>query len=93
MIGPDKIVDKLTEMFAVDTIKNNYVKKGLLLVAASTSMDKTLKKINTILVGGPGLAKTQLLKSATELVPGSKYESTQFATGKSLTAIVDQGGG
>jgi DNA replicative helicase MCM subunit Mcm2 (Cdc46/Mcm family) len=86
----DKIVDKLSEMFAVDTIKNNYVKKGLLLVAASTSMDKTVKKINTILVGGPGLAKTQLLKSTIELVPGSRYESAQFTTGKSLTAVVDR---
>jgi DNA replicative helicase MCM subunit Mcm2 (Cdc46/Mcm family) len=36
-IGPDNIVDKLTEMFATSIIGNNYVKKGLLLCAASTT--------------------------------------------------------
>jgi replicative DNA helicase Mcm len=59
-----------------------------LLCAASTSTDKLSKKIHAILVGDPGLAKSQLLKEATKLVPNSRYESVQFATGKSLTAIV-----
>ena len=40
------------------------------------------------MVGDPGLAKSQLLKEATKLVPNSRYENVQFATGKSLTAIV-----
>jgi DNA replicative helicase MCM subunit Mcm2 (Cdc46/Mcm family) len=64
------------------------VKKGLLICAASTCIDKTSKKIHAILVGDPGLAKSLLLKKAVELVPNSRYESVQFATGKSLTAIV-----
>ena len=87
-IGPDNIVDKLSQMFATSIIGNNYVKKGLLLVAASTSLDKTLKKLHAILVGDPGLAKSRMLKEAVGLVPNSRYESVQFATGKSLTVIV-----
>jgi DNA replicative helicase MCM subunit Mcm2 (Cdc46/Mcm family) len=87
-IGPDKILDKLAEMFATPVIGNNYVKKGLLLCAASTTLDKTAKKLHAILVGDPGLAKSQLLKASVGLVPNSRYESVQFATAKSLTAIV-----
>ena len=87
-IGPDKIVDKLSEMFATSIIGNNYVKKGLLLCAASSNPDKTAKKLHAILVGDPGLAKSQLLKASMKLVPNSKYESVQFASAKSLTAIV-----
>jgi replicative DNA helicase Mcm len=82
------VVNKLAEMFATSVIGNNYVKKGLLLCAASTSTDKSSKKLNAILVGDPGLAKSLLLKKSTRLVPNSRYESVQFATGKSLTAIV-----
>ena len=87
-IGRDKVVDKLTEMFATSIIGNNYVKKGLLLSAASTTPDKTAKKLHVLLVGDPGLAKSELLKAAVKVVPNSKYESVQFATGKSLTVIV-----
>jgi DNA replicative helicase MCM subunit Mcm2 (Cdc46/Mcm family) len=87
-LGPDHVVDKLAEMFATPVIGNNYAKKGLLLCAASTSTDKLDKKLHVILVGDPGLAKSLLLKEATKLVPNSRYESVQFATGKSLTAIV-----
>jgi DNA replication licensing factor MCM7 len=87
-VGHDNVVTKLSEMFAASIIGNNYVKKGLLLCAASTSTDKKAKKLHAILVGDPGLAKSQLLKASVGLVPNSRYESVQFATGKSLTAIV-----
>jgi DNA replicative helicase MCM subunit Mcm2 (Cdc46/Mcm family) len=87
-VGSDNVVNKLSDMFATSIIGYNTVKKGLLLCAASTCTDKTAKKIHSILVGDPGLAKSLLLKQAVELVPNSRYESVQFATGKSLTAIV-----
>ena len=87
-VGADNVINKLSDMFAASIIGYNSVKKGLLLCAASTCTDKTSKKIHSILVGDPGLAKSLLLKEAVKLVPNSRYESVQFATGKSLTAIV-----
>src|SRR5215207_10631164 len=87
-VGADNVVNKLSDMFATSVIGYNAVKTGLLLCAVSTCTDKTSKKIHAILVGDPGLAKSQLLKKAVELVPNSRYESVQFATGKSLTVIV-----
>jgi DNA replicative helicase MCM subunit Mcm2 (Cdc46/Mcm family) len=87
-IGEDKIIDKLADMFAMSVIGYRHVKTGILLVAASTSLDKTMKKINAMLVGDPGLAKSLILKESVKLVSNSTYESVQFATGKSLTAIV-----
>jgi replicative DNA helicase Mcm len=87
-VGADNVVNKLSDMFATSVIGYNTVKKGLLLCAASTCTDKTSKKIHSILVGDPGLAKSLMLKEAVKLVPNSRYESVQFATGKSLTAIV-----
>jgi DNA replicative helicase MCM subunit Mcm2 (Cdc46/Mcm family) len=87
-IGQDNVVEKLKEMFATSIIGNYHVKKGLLLCAASTTTDKTIKKINALLVGDPGLAKSSLIKESTGLVPNSRYESILFSTAKSLTAIV-----
>ena len=43
----------------IDRDGNHYVKKGLLLCAASTSTDNLAKKLHALLVGDPGLAKTQ----------------------------------
>jgi DNA replicative helicase MCM subunit Mcm2 (Cdc46/Mcm family) len=87
-VGEDKIIDKLADMFATSVIGYRHVKTGVLLAAASTSLDKRMKKINAMLVGDPGLAKSLMLKESVKLVPNSTYESVQFATGKSLTAIV-----
>jgi replicative DNA helicase Mcm len=87
-VGQNNVIDKLAEMFATSIIGNNFVKKGLLLTAASTSTDKTSKKLHDLLIGDPGLAKSELLRAATKLVPNSRFENVQFATGKSLTAIV-----
>jgi DNA replicative helicase MCM subunit Mcm2 (Cdc46/Mcm family) len=43
-VGREKKVDRLAEMFATSIIGNGYVKKGLLLSAASSTIDKTMKK-------------------------------------------------
>lgn len=90
LVGSDKVVSKLTDMFATSVIGHTAVKTGLLLCATSTSLDKGVMKLNTILVGDVGLAKSELLKNGVKIVPGSRYENIQFATGKSLTAIVDR---
>ena len=43
----------------IDRDGNHYVKKGLLLCGTSTSTDNLAKKLHALLVGDPGLAKTQ----------------------------------
>jgi hypothetical protein len=45
------------------------------------------------LIGDPGLAKSILLRQSTKLVPNSRFESLQNATGKSLTVIESKEGG
>ena len=88
LVGVDNVVDELTKKFATSIIGYDFVKKGLLLCAASTSMDKTISKLHALLVGDPGLAKSELVKHSAALVPGSRYVSAQYTTGRSLTAIV-----
>ena len=84
------IIDRLTSMLAPNVIGYNYVKKGLLICAVSSGRDlrQTRRRINAILIGGPGLAKTTLLREIVKIVPNSRLESGQSSSGKSLTAIV-----
>ena len=93
LVGMDNVVEALASMIATPVIGYNHVKKGLLLSAMSTSTDKKIRKLHVLLVGDPGLAKSELIKHSARLVPGSRYVNTQYATAKSLTVIVskDQG--
>jgi replicative DNA helicase Mcm len=86
----NRIIDSLVKLFACDVIGCEIVKKGLLLLAASTNRDINQKKLNAALIGDPGLVKSTLLRRAVRLVPNSKYESAQNSSGKSLTAIVEK---
>jgi replicative DNA helicase Mcm len=86
----EEIINSLIKLFARDVIGCEIVKKGVLLLAASTNRDTTQKKINAALIGDPGLVKSTLLRRAVKLVPNSKYESAQNSSGKSLTAIVEK---
>jgi DNA replicative helicase MCM subunit Mcm2 (Cdc46/Mcm family) len=87
----NELVDFLaSKMFAPDIIGYNYVKKGILLIAASTNTDINDKKLNALLIGDPGLGKSELLRKAVTLVINSRYESAQNSSGKSLTAIVEK---
>jgi replicative DNA helicase Mcm len=84
------MINSLANLFAYDVIGYEFVKKGLLLLAASTNRDINQKKLNAALIGDPGLVKSTLLRRAVKLVPNSKYESAQNSSGKSLTAIVEK---
>jgi replicative DNA helicase Mcm len=95
--GNNKTVEKLAEMFAPSIIGYQYVKKGLILCAASCSNDyrssKTFKhriRMHAILIGDPGLAKSIFLKEIVKIVPNSRCESGQNSSGKTLTAIVSK---
>ncbi|MGD1838590.1 MAG: AAA family ATPase [Nitrososphaeraceae archaeon] len=90
--GQNNVIDELVSLFDPSIVGYEQVKKGLLYSAVNTSNEISNKsqRLHGVLIGDPGLAKTQLLKRATELVPGSSKESAQHSSGRTLTAIVDK---
>ena len=90
-IHKDHVIYRLAEMFDPSIVGYNHVKKGLLMSAVNVSDEISKKKrINVLMIGDPGTAKSKLLKRTTELVPKSSYESGQNSSGKSLTAIIEK---
>jgi DNA replicative helicase MCM subunit Mcm2 (Cdc46/Mcm family) len=93
MKGDDKVIEALVRMHSPEIIGHNSVKEGLLMVEVNTGHDVgniPRKRINALLVGPPGIAKTFILKSSVRHVPKSRFESGQHSTGKSLTAIIEK---
>ena len=72
-------------------IRNMYlIKEGLLLTClGGVQTENTRGDINTLLLGDPGLAKTQLLKFVTKIVKKSDYVSGKSASGAGLFGGVD----
>lgn len=90
-INKMNIIDKLVSMLDFSIVGYEHVKKGILCstVNTSTKISKS-EHLDELLIGDPGLAKTKLIKRATELVPASSIESSQYSSGKSITAIVEK---
>jgi len=91
-IGMFKEMDKskLVESFAPH-IRNMYlVKEGLLLCCiGGLESEYSRGDINALLLGDPGVAKTQLLKFVTKIIPKSDYVSGKSASGAGLFGGVD----
>lgn len=92
-----KIIDQLASMFDHSIIGYEHVKTALLLSAVNSDADSNntpnsrRERINSLLIGGSGLAKSRLQRSVTRLIPNSRYESGgRNSSGKSLTAIVSK---
>jgi replicative DNA helicase Mcm len=89
-------IDELVNLFAPDLIDLDRVKKGMLLVAASAGLrniDTRFPKrirLNALLIGNPGLAKTQVLQKTVKLIPNSQYAGGQSSTGLSLTSQISK---
>ena len=81
---------KLIESFAPH-IRNMYlIKEGLLLCCLGGVETKDARgDINALLLGDPGLAKTQLLKFVTKIIQKSDYASGKSASGAGLFGGVD----
>jgi DNA replicative helicase MCM subunit Mcm2 (Cdc46/Mcm family) len=88
-------IDRVVAMFAPNVIGYNDKKLGLLRSIVGARSDHGTDngrrgRINTLLVGEPGTAKSTLAKEASLLLPNSRYVTAQNASGKSLIAIVDK---
>ena len=89
---PD-VLNRLAEMYAPSIIGHDYAKKAILLQAAGTE-DVDVKgsrkrgQIHILLIGDPGLGKSQLLKANHMASPKSIYVSDASAAG--LTAAVSE---
>jgi len=90
-----KVIESLVNMFDESIIGNYLAKEALLysLVNAGNDLEDIKNKkprcrLNVLLAGNPGLAKSSLLKKTVVLKPNSRYESVQHYSAKSLTAIV-----
>jgi DNA replicative helicase MCM subunit Mcm2 (Cdc46/Mcm family) len=85
---------RLVSMFAPNIIDNADKKLALLLatIGAPESSDKQVNtirgRINVLLIGPPGLAKTKLGREVIKLRQNSKYVSAKNTTGKSMTAMI-----
>ena len=90
-----RYIDRVVAMFAPNVIGHNDKKLGLLRSIVGARSDQGTDngrpgRINTLLVGEPGTAKSTLAREASYLLPNSRYVTAQHASGKSLIAIVDK---
>lgn len=90
----EDVFDTLVKNTAPSIYGNEKIKESILLQlfggAGAVKGDgiKTRANIHILLVGDPGAAKSQLLKSAVKLAPKSSMVSGKSATGAGLTATV-----
>jgi DNA replicative helicase MCM subunit Mcm2 (Cdc46/Mcm family) len=94
-IKPMRYIDRVIAMFAPNVIGHNDKKLGLLRSIVGARSDHgndngRRGRINALLVGEPGTAKSTLAREASYLLPNSRYVTAQNASGKSLIAIVDK---
>merc|ERR1719253_1222645 len=92
--GNDGLYERAAQSIAPEIFGHLDVKKALLLVLIG-SFTKTMKDgmkirgdIHTLLMGDPGVAKSQLLKQAINIAPRSVYTTGKGSSGVGLTASV-----
>lgn len=88
------LYESCAKSIAPEIFGHDNVKKALLLVLIG-SFTKTMKDgmkirgdIHTLLMGDPGVAKSQLLKQAINIAPRSVYTTGKGSSGVGLTASV-----
>merc|ERR1719253_1763194 len=92
--GNDGLYERAAQSIAPEIFGHLDVKKALLMVLVG-SFTKTMKDgmkirgdIHTLLMGDPGVAKSQLLKQAINIAPRSVYTTGKGSSGVGLTASV-----
>ena len=88
--------DELVSLFAPELIDLDHIKKGMLMVCVNAGLrnadyrfPKRLR-LNALLIGDPGLAKTMILEKTVKLIPNSQYAGGQSSTGLSLTSQISK---
>jgi DNA replication licensing factor MCM7 len=90
----DELFDRLSKSIAPEIYGMEYVKKALLLLLAggvTTITPDRLRirgEINLMLVGDPGVAKSQLLKHISHLAPRGVYTTGKGSSDVGLTAAI-----
>lgn len=85
-----QLMDRLVAMTMPEIIGLEMCKKSTLLAAVGFADERNSRgRIHILFIGGPGIAKTMLLRGAVKLVPNSRYIGGKGSSGKSLIAIVD----
>jgi DNA replication licensing factor MCM4 len=95
--GQRTIIGKLVQSFAPSIYEEDEVKKGLLCQLfggtpkerSRTTKARTRPEINTLLVGDPSTAKSQLLQYAYKLAPRGVYTSGKGSSAVGLTASIN----
>jgi DNA replication licensing factor MCM7 len=90
------LYEQASKSIAPEIFGHEDVKKALLLALVG-SFTKTMKDgmkirgdIHTLLMGDPGVAKSQLLKQACKIAPRSVYTTGKGSSGVGLTAAVQR---
>ena len=90
----DQLYSKLAASIAPEIFGLQYVKKALLLLLAggvTTVTHDRLRirgEINVLLMGDPGVAKSQLLKHISHVAPRGVYTSGKGSSDVGLTACI-----
>lgn len=96
--GKSTVISKLVQSFAPSIYEEDEVKKGLLCQLfggtnkpiSAHSMGKCRPEVNSLLVGDPSTAKSQLLQYAYKLAPRGMYCSGKGSSAVGLTASISR---
>jgi replicative DNA helicase Mcm len=83
-----KHTDRLVKMLAPNIIANDDKKLALILSMIGAPENTIRGRIHILLIGPPGLAKTQLSREVVKVRPNSRYVSAKNSSGLSLTAMI-----
>jgi len=85
-------IDRLTSMFAPNIVEHDDVKRGLLraIVGGVNRGKDSSGRLDTLMSGDIGTAKSRLAAEAAELKPNSRHVSAPHSTTKTITAVPER---